>query len=439
MQDPIGLDSTTFGILIDGYEDTEHAPCTLTIGAFGKVTIEATFPYLEPLNFENSGEHLWVNKRPIPKRMTFLHHGGVIELFGVTFISSSSSFGASRTDRISCDVEFAIEGPVLQPGESPPALVGFRQIFLKAEPVWALPMHHIDFWNADTGKSSTRSISIPDTQEIWRWSSEGIQHVISIVFRAIQEAGRTEITSRLEFESTSANPLEFHLMHTEQQKFVALMQIVNNKQVPLLSPSGLLPNQEKPIYQRLRSGRMRLSLIRESAERDTKPCISTSSLTPELLEAWYSHYPKYFRAISALSSLLPRIEIDAEERVINSFIALETIGHILLEGKRVRTEDYVSECLKLLGIESLEFAQSIAGLSTALANNYNGIKHYRTSTFPEVSKTFMLGLVAQGIARAALLQATLGIKVDWQAMSEFEVAHAIARHENLTIGEDGSF
>lgn len=443
MQNPLELGTTTFGILVDGYEDTQYLPCTLTVGEFGKIDIEVSFPYIEPFNMSSSGDYLWVNGQPIPNRMSFLHSGGAVELFGIGFTGSSNSFGAAKTDRISCDVAFAIEGQVPQLEPEIPTFMSLRQTFFAPEAITPIAPHKLEFGTKEDPHSTLRTIAIPGIQEVWQWSSDDIDHVISLVQSTSHERGRTEIKTRLEFQSSAHEPRDFQTLHSEQQKFVALMQIVGNKQIPLITPTALLPNLEAPIYQRLRSGRVRISLVRESAERDVKPCISTADLRQESLVQWYEKYPTYFRAISALSSLLPRIEIDAEERMINSFIALETIGHISFEhpfgGKREATDKYVEECLRILGVQSVEFASSIRGFSKALAHNYNGIKHPRASTFPDVTSTLVFGMLAQGIARAALIKQTLGMEVDWLNMSEVSLAHAIVRHEKITIDDEGNF
>lgn len=443
MQNALELGTTTFGILVDGYEETQYLPCTLSVSEFGRIAIEVNFPYIEPFNLSSSGQYLWVNGKPIPNRMSFLHSGGAVELFGILFTGASNSFGAAKTDRITCDVTFAVEGEVPQLGAEIPGFISFRQTFLVPEAVTSIAPHHLEFGTKDDPSSPLRTIAIPGTRDVWRWSSGELDHSITLVHSTTHEPGRTEIKTRLEFQSNSKEPRDFQTLHTEQQKFVALMQIVGNKQIPLITPTGLLPNLAAPIYQNLRSGRVRNSLVRESAQRDEKPCISTASIDQEALVQWYEKYPTYSRAISALSSLLPRIEIDAEERMINSFIALETIGHISLGltfgGKWESTDKYVQECLRILGVQSVEFASSIKGFSKALADNYNGIKHPRASTFPDVTSTFVFGLLAQGIARACLIKQTLGIDVDWVKMSEVSLAHSIAKNEKMNIDDEGKF
>lgn len=443
MQNPLELGATTFGILVDGYDDTQYLPCTLTVGDFGKIDIEVSFPYIEPFNLSSSGEYLWVNGKPIPNRMSFLHSGGAVELFGIQFTGSSNSFGAAKTDRITCDVAFALEGEVPQLDSEIPTFIALRQTFFAPEAITHVSPHYLEFGTKDDPSSPLRTVAIPGIKEVWQWSSEDIDHSITLVQSSNHEPGRTEIKTRLEFQSNVKDPRDFQTLHSEQQKFVALMQIVCDKQIPLVTPTALLPNLDAPIYQNLRSGRVRTSLIRESAERDVKPCISTATISQESLVQWYEKYPKYFRAISALSSLLPRIEIDAEERMINSFIALETIGHISFRldfgGRWEKTDKYVAECLRILGVQSIAFASSIKGFSKALANNYNGIKHPRASTFPDVTSTFVFGLLAQGIARASLIKQTLGIEVAWVNMSEVLLAHAIARSEKMNIDDEGNF
>lgn len=442
MSHPLDPGTTTFGTLVDGYEDTEHFPCTFKVSEFGKITIEVSFPHLEPFNLSVTGEHLWVNKKPIPNHMVFRHSGGQFELFGIRFTGSSSSFGSGKTDRITCEIDFAVEGQVPEACEELPKIVSLRQDFYDSKPISNIAMHKVNFGESVDPNSPTRSITVPGTKEIWRWEYAGIEHAIFEVHKISQEHGRTEITSRLELESTTLMPMDFHTLHSEQRKFVALMQIVNNKQIPLISPRIRFTNTGIPTSQNIRSGRVRTSLIRESSEREVKPCISPSTLKSKDILQWYERFEKYERAISALSSLLPRIEIDAEERMINSFIALESVGHLSLNfefGKQKGTSLYVEECMRILAIDSLEFAASIKGFATALANNYNGIKHLRASTFPDAKETFMFGLLAQAVARAALLKEAIGAQVDWFRMTEVELASSVAKKENLMIDEKGDY
>lgn len=439
MEHALDLGSTTFGILIDGYEDTEHLPCLLSVGDFGRLIIQVSFPYLEPFNLSTEGAFLWVNKQPIPKRMTFRHAEGEVELFGTRFIGSTTPLGNGKTARISCEISLAVEGPVSIGGDEP-SFVSLRQSFYNPRAIKPINMHRFEFDNSSTLPSDERVIRIPESKELWRWSFDGFDHVISEVHRTIQEPGSTKILTRVEFESSHSDSKFFKELSEEQQKFANLMQIVNSKQVPLIDPSVLLDGAERSFYKRLRSGKVRTSLIRESAEREGEPCIQPSQMEAEHLVKWYDSYPTYLRAISALSSLLPRIDIDSEERMINSFIALETIAHISLgysfgERGKESASDFVVECLKILGIQQLEFASNLGAFSEALALNYNGIKHPKTSAFPDALDTAFFGIIAQGIARAALIKQTLGIQVDFKAMPEITWAEAVARQENIKFDQ----
>ncbi len=442
MSNPLDYGSTTFGTLVDGYEDTEHFPCALRVSEFGKISIDVSFPYLEPFNLLETGEYLWVNRKPIPNHMVMLHDAGQVELFGIRFTGSSSSFGGAKTDRISCDVDFAVEGQVPDRGENSTKIVSLRQDFLDSKSIANIQIHRLDLGISDESNSKERSLIIPSNKEIWRWKHNGIEHAISEVHAVFQERGKTEITSRLEFTSTTEVPIEFQDMEQEQRKFVALMQIVNNKQILLVSPRVLFEYSETPIHRKVRSGRMRNSLVRASSEREVRPCISPFTLTSGEILRWYEEYDRYYRPISALNSLLPRVEIDAEERMINSFIALESIGHLSLGlafGAKEPAYSFVEECLKILGVTSLEFASSIRGFSKALAGNYNGIKHLRSGAFPDSKDTFVFGLLAQAISRASLLTKTIGTQVDWFKMSEVEVAQSIAKKEGLYINDQGDY
>ena len=435
-REPLALGSETFGILIDGYSDTEHIPCSLILSELGAISIEAKFPYLEPLNLSDLGEALWVNKKPIPTSMQFLHSAGEVALFGVRFKGLSASLGGGRANRITCNVDLAVEGSVSIDGGDQPNFAALRQVFLYGNVVSPIGFHPLEI-EPDSKEGVSRQIRIPDPRVIWQWSHGGFTHKISEIHRTVQEVGRTEITSRLEFESSGDQPADFKTLYLEQQKFVALMQIICNKQIPLGLSEALLPDATPPLFIRVHSGRVRTSVTRESAERSTKPIYKTGLLTTSMLESWYENYDQYLRAISALSSLLPRVEIDAEERMINSFIAIETIGQISLKfgfGKvRVDSVEFVRECMSLIGLDEVDFAENTEALAQAVADNYIHIKHPRLSSFPEASETFVLGMLAQGIARAALLKVTLGVNVDAKAMSEFEIASAIARKEGILI------
>jgi hypothetical protein len=367
--------------------------------------------------------------------MVFRHADGEVELFGIRFTGSTTPIGNGKTARISCAISLALEGPVFLEGDEP-SFVALRQTFYNPSAIKSVAMHRLEFDQSNNSSSNERIFRIPESKELWKWSFNGFDHVISEVHRTIQEPGSTKILTRVEFESSNSVSKFFKELSEEQQKFINLMQIVNSKQVPLIDPSVILDGVEKSFYKRLRSGQVRTSLLRESAEREGDPCIPPSRIQAEHLVKWYDSYPTYQRAISALSSLLPRIEIDSEERMINSFIALETIAHINLgysfgaRGKE-SASDFVVECLKILGIQQLEFISNIKAFSEALALNYNGIKHPKTSTFPDVKDTALFGIIAQGIARAALIKQTLGIQVDFRAMPEITWAEAVARHENI--------
>jgi hypothetical protein len=427
--------SSTFGIIVDGYEDTEHLPCLLTVSDAGQVTVSVEFPAGNYLGSIPSDTILWINQKPVPGRMSFLHAQGEVTLLGVVPISSNLSFLTLKTSRVTCDVEYALDGRIEESSETQLSISSLKRRFLDPKTVIAPYLHAIREVAQSEELGNVTALVVPGNGIIWEWEINDIHHLVREVSSLTQTAYRSEVQTQVEFLSQSTKPLDFRVILAEQQKLIDLLQIIHCKRIALIETS--VGFQGEPIngLHELVAGRVRNSRVRDSSSREVGSIISIQDLSGDDILNWYHGYKKNARAITALSSLLPRIEVDAEEIAINSFIALETLAHNgfgLKFGRHVselKAKDYVLKCLETIGLTSTRLADDLDGLAELVASNVNKIKHPRSAFFPDIEDTFFSSLIAQGLARAAALKQIIGKDVDWESIPEISLATALKNKE----------
>lgn len=142
------------------------------------------------------------------------------------------------------------------------------------------------------------------------------------------------------------------------------------------------------------------------------PIGDLKALGSEGMARWAEQYEKYERVVLPTIGLLNRAGASVEDAVISTSMSLEAAGTIIgkREGERdsyskggnVATATYFYRCLHALELPWDEVAESIAGLSIAIANTYNDIKHYGRGKVPERTHSYLVGLVGLLTVRLTL-------------------------------------
>ncbi|OIH97899.1 hypothetical protein [Curtobacterium sp. MCBA15_001] len=170
------------------------------------------------------------------------------------------------------------------------------------------------------------------------------------------------------------------------------------------------------------------------------------------LERWAQLPDQWKRVIDPTVGLLMRERPTVEDVVISTNLSLEAAGHLLppapneeetcVGGTRPTTATWVLRCLARTGLNFSAFADSTVGLARAVANNYNGIKHFDRGELPDLVHTWLIGQVSLLTVRVVALRE---LETDSGLLSDF-AASELARDlsgdfegEQLCIGRDGQF
>jgi hypothetical protein len=149
------------------------------------------------------------------------------------------------------------------------------------------------------------------------------------------------------------------------------------------------------------------------------PVAFLANIGPQGLRAWSDEYEKWERFILPSVSALGRAEAFAEEVVMSTSISLEVAGELFRKQRgenatysgsgnpTVATKIY--RCLHVLGIGWGAYAASDVGLAIAIANNYNGVKHFdnkKRLRLPAGEETLLVSEINSLVVRLLALRLT---------------------------------
>lgn len=183
-----------------------------------------------------------------------------------------------------------------------------------------------------------------------------------------------------------------------------------------------------------------------------QPLVTASEVKPESLERWAEQYSKWSRVIQPTVGTITRTESYVEDHVVNSSMSLEAAGHLIGKvtgeketyspwGKKT-TATYVFRCLAAIGLDWSEAAESVVGLAKAVANNYNGIKHFDRGEFPPTEHTYLISRVAVLIVRllaVGRLDPSLELVNRCGERGQFTELKREFKERNLYVNAEGKF
>ncbi|RFA08070.1 hypothetical protein B7R54_01705 [Subtercola boreus] len=131
-------------------------------------------------------------------------------------------------------------------------------------------------------------------------------------------------------------------------------------------------------------------------------------LKGEGLSQWAEGFGKWGRVINPTVGVLKRPDAYAEDVVMSTNLSLEAAGHLLPPADdeestyfrgRPTTATFVYRCIASVGMNFSPISHSRQGMARAVANNYNGIKHFDRGAFPDFVQTRLIGKLSTLIVR----------------------------------------
>lgn len=417
------------GLLVDGIDGTPYVGATIRMAKDKGVVVEV--PYLPDRGVEQF-DHVqaWFESRTPPTNMLLLTPEGTISLLDITWSGHSETWGGSRASVGSLR-------PTL-------TVLGRRDAELPA-PLVMNEMHSwVDGLNAWSGLSSVRTER--ETDEHSRVQSVTMTLDASASFTWIQgsatltlRAGwmhaperngydrKTTVHDNVAIVSTfKPGPAPFWDHFVEHRKVASLMVFLFGRQLSfrkhclrddlfaLHAGDGRVISTPLTEVISRNSYRERVAKV-PSVNELGNPIAGLHQIGAEGLETWANNYEDWKRFILPSASILGRDGVFLEDLVISTSMSMEAAGGIIgerpgeqptLNGGRTprpTTATYVYRCLDVLDVRWPERVGDRIGLSRAIANAYNDVKHYDRGDFPEHDEVHVVSEISKMIVRLLAL------------------------------------
>jgi hypothetical protein len=241
---------------------------------------------------------------------------------------------------------------------------------------------------------------------------------------------KTIVDDNVHIESTfGSRPTPFWEHFVEQRKVANLMVFLFGR--PLSFREHKL--RDDLFASRMMDGRIHAHPLTEIISRHTyqerrtevpskkdlgHPIAHMAQIGAEGLATWSEKYETWERFILPSVSVLGRPGRFIEDVVISTSMSMEAAGGILGEcaGERVTwsrgrisrptTATYVYRCLDALAVLWPERIRDRVGLSRAIANNYNDVKHFDRGEFPDHDESYVVSEVNQMVVRLLAIYIT---------------------------------
>ena len=452
------------GLLVDGVEETPYAGCTLRMEAPNGPMIEVPYVHSDP-----SGQfqpvQAWFSKRTPPENMVIKTADGDISLYEIQWMGQSVKSGR------------AISIGKLQPTE---IVLAHRQASLSDRLAIKEVRSHIDGlkeWSNFTAikqekKKNDRGLirkllveveSVAVVTWIQGNATMTLQTDWKTADKEVDDDKSFSIFEWAVLDSKFSAPAIFFDHLVEQRKVLHLLVLMFDGAIhfrqhrvrdeTFSAPSGN-GNEYQPFVE-LISRRT----VRDYAEpRPTKqelnhPLVYLRQVGPEGMQQWADSYDEWRRFILPTVGVLGRRGAFVEDIVVSLSMGLEAGGQLLgrREGEEATygkhrgkptTATDVYRCLHSLNVDWGDHIESIAGLSFAVANTYNGIKHFDRGEFPDDQETYLVSLVLRQVVRLMALNL---LDPSGELIKEFQEARALWRIQDylslneLRILKDGTW
>lgn len=453
------------GLLVDGVEDSPYLGDLLTLDPTRGVRVQ--FPFIE---YDRTGQFKatdeWLRGRDASPGMVFHSDRGAVSLFRCTVTQTARHWGGGRVPTATVTAREAVVG-VRRGNLDDPLLVRALRSYSDGLSEWT--GFRASDWEPKLNehgriKSITATV---ETVEEFSWTQGEARMTLTTHWAG--RSGRPGIHVdewvTLTSDFGESRPVEDHL--AAHRKFRSLLVLifgrglyfrkheVKDEAFTPATPADGEPQLSLLDWQHLVSR----STVREHSNptpdsnllrRDG--LVGLSDVEVSGLERWADLPDEWKRVIDPTLGLLMREPPTVEDVVVSTNLSLEAAGHLLppapneeetrAGGTRPTTATWVLRCLARTGLNFSAFADSTVGLARAVANNYNGIKHFDRGESPDLVQTWLIGQVSLLTTRVVALRE---LETDSALLSDF-AASELARdlssdfnREHLRIGNEGKF
>lgn len=426
------FDESLSGLLIDGVADTPYVGAAFQLTRSKGVTVEV--PYLSSPGVAQFGHvQAWFNDQSPPINMLLLTPEGTISLFDVAWSGHSESWGGTRASIGSVRPALAVlgdrDGALTEPlvmAEMHSRLDGLNE--------WSrLSAVSSDSQTDEDGRIQSITMLLHRDDGITWQQGDAKMTIRAGWFHSPDQDGydrNTTVDDNVHIESTfSSGPVPFWEHFVQQRKVANLMVFLFGR--PLSFREHKL--RDHLFASRMNGGRIHAHPLTEIISRHTyrerlseiptkkdlgHPIAHMAQIGTEGLATWSENYESWERFILPSVSVLGRSGRFIEDVVISTSMSIEAAGGILGERDgeretwsrggtgRPTTATYAYRCLDALDVRWPERIGDRIGLSRAIANNYNAVKHYDRGDFPNHDESYVVSEVNQMIVRLLAMQIT---------------------------------
>lgn len=439
------------GLIWDGVEETPWIAAALTSSTMGGIVVEVPFiSHQGVAQFAHVEE--WLRGNGQPPNIGFFANNGTYTLIGcqyseaVQHATSGLSVGRIIPQlSVSALRDNNFDEPLFI--ETMRSRVDGLQDWTDAKSFHA----DLDSDTHDPRKSIT--INFPDGKP-FSWQQDAA--MMSIGAKSGWESGHRNFTiqDHIFLTSTFESPASFDDHLAAQRKVTALSSLLNSEPCYFREheirdsqfPEKFLDGKvaDVPFHQAIFRNTFRESQNPEPGKQAFNYSIaSLQVIGPQGLEKWASVREEWKRAIDPLVELFRR-RTTVEDEFISASLSLEAAGHLLGEvpgesetyrGPKPTSSTFVFRCLSQLPTNWLDCAESVVGLSRALANMYNDLKHFDRHRVPDPAQLRLLCRLAVLTARLVIIK-QISIAAD---LSATPMARRLLEHIQSTISDNGLY
>lgn len=420
------------GLLVDGVDGTPYVGATIRMTKDKGVTVEV--PYLPDRGVQQF-DHVqaWFDSRTPPHNMLMLTPTGSISLFDIAWSGHSETWGATRTSLGTLKPELAVLG------HRDPPLVD--ALVMKELHSW---LDGLNEWshltsvrteretNEDARVQSVTMTLEADAGLTWR-QGNATMTVRAGWMQSSERNGyerKNTVHDNVAISSTfETGPAPFWDHFVEQRKVANLMVFLFGR--PLSFRKHRL--RDDLFARRANNGHVYSTPLTHLVSRHTyreqavevptakqlgRPIAYLSDIRTDGLEVWSQKYAAWHRFIVPSVSVLGRANAFIEDVILSTSMSMEAAGGIIGErpgeretwsrGGRPRptTATYVYRCLDVLNVRWPEGVNNMTGLSRAIADTYNDVKHYDRGDFPGHEESYVVSEISQMIVRLLAIHVT---------------------------------
>lgn len=403
---------------------------------------------------------LWFSGRDVPEAMMFTTGKQTFALFGVRW------GGHSEPNGITHGILDVREAVVANPHGDPGSELRITELQSTLDPLldWTgLTSTSFDSERDDDGLVHALTADVRSSEPV-EWRQGEAQMSFTTVWGTDNSMPGLHVNDAVVLRSTYERPRPIHEHLEEHMRVRMLLSILYGADTPFRRHDV----RDEMFYPRTyggevysRSGQQAIlsQTFQEHGvlavdEKTLRMCVAKlAQVGPDGLQRWTEQFTTWRRFIYQASAIFRRRSAYLEDRILSLSMCLEAAGHIL---GPVANEDityrggpkgrptmvtYVLRCIRSLGLDLSELADSDLGLARAIANSYRRIKHFDAGEdFPDGNESWLVSQVEMVVVRFLAVNILVpdgSLSANWQSLFS-EVVGWFRTHE-LRVQDDGCF